>query len=68
MVVWNPRTEAVHLHSPEVHAVLLQERIIMSRIHCPSLLTYFEGIGYDVSIIVSKWFITLFAYVLFVKK
>lgn len=37
----------------------------IQRIHCPSLLTYFETIGYDVSIIVSKWFITLFAYVLF---
>ncbi|KAK8833572.1 hypothetical protein WA577_001506, partial [Blastocystis sp. JDR] len=34
------------------------------QIHCPSLLTYFETIGYDVSIIVSKWFITLFAYTL----
>ena len=34
------------------------------RISCPGLLTYFEEIGYDVSIIVSKWFITLFAHVL----
>lgn len=39
-----------------------------NRIHCPSLLTYFEGIGYDVSIIVSKWFITLFAYVVSVAR
>ena len=31
--------------------------------YCPQLLSYFEEIGYDVSIIVSKWFITLFAYV-----
>lgn len=35
-----------------------------NRISCPGLLTYFEEIGYDVSIIVSKWFITLFAHVL----
>lgn len=33
------------------------------RLYCPQLLSYFEEIGYDVSIIVSKWFITLFAYV-----
>ena len=32
--------------------------------YCPQLLSYFEEIGYDVSIIVSKWFITLFAYTL----
>ena len=68
MVVWNPRAEAIHLHSPEVHAVLLRERSMTNRIHCPSLLTYFEGIGYDVSIIVSKWFITLFAYVVSVAR
>lgn len=35
----------------------------LDRIYCPSLLSLFEEIGYDVSIIVSKWFITLFAYV-----
>ena len=34
------------------------------RLYCPQLLSYFEEIGYDASIIVSKWFITLFAYVL----
>lgn len=36
----------------------------IARKYCPSLLDYFDDIGYDVSIIVSKWFITLFAYVL----
>lgn len=38
-------------------------QLLIYRQYCPQLLSYFEEIGYDVSIIVSKWFITLFAYV-----
>ena len=36
---------------------------IRLRTTCPSILNYFDQVGYDVSIIVSKWFITLFSYV-----
>ena len=37
--------------------------VIMNRLVCPRILHYFDDVGYDISIIVSKWFITLFAYV-----
>ena len=58
-------TQTFRFHPPEIHEVLFLCALhITSRLYCPQLLSYFEEIGYDVSIIVSKWFITLFAYVL----
>lgn len=58
-------TQTFRFHPPKIHEVLfLCALYITSRLYCPQLLSYFEEIGYDVSIIVSKWFITLFAYVL----
>ena len=47
-------------HSHEAHIKSLGT---IYKIYNPTLYAYFEEIGYDVSIIVSKWFITLFAYV-----
>ena len=60
---WHPRTQTFRVHPSEVHEVWLSSRSMNRRLYCPQLLSYFEEIGYDVSIIVSKWFITLFAYV-----
>lgn len=58
-------TQTFRFHPPKIHEVLFLCALhITSRLYCPQLLSYFEEIGYDVSIIVSKWFITLFAYVL----
>lgn len=58
-------TQTFRFHPPEIHEVLCSLCIALTgRLYCPQLLSYFEEIGYDVSIIVSKWFITLFAYVL----
>ena len=57
-------TQTFRFHPPEIHEVLCSLCIALTgRLYCPQLLSYFEEIGYDVSIIVSKWFITLFAYV-----
>lgn len=58
-------TQTFRFHPPEIHEVLFLCALHKTgRLYCPQLLSYFEEIGYDVSIIVSKWFITLFAYVL----
>ena len=62
MEFWNSRIKAICVSDAGVHEVNIFWDL-KPRIYCPAVLAYFDEIGYDVSIIISKWFLTLFAYV-----